>query len=130
MDHPTAAASAASTALAATWAAGVPPDGVVLAALAGAVLSVWNDAPAVITPRWLAAALGRFGAALGLGLGGAAAVPLVAAGYAWLAPLALAPQWVLAGLLAYLARPLELIARAQLARWVPPAAGTVDTTRS
>lgn len=123
MDHATAAASSASAVAAVLWASGQPPDAVLLAALAGGVLSVWGDPPpARISPRWVVASLGRMGLSVAVGLAGAAALPVLAGGYDMLAPLGRLPQWVLSGGCSLLAPALVSAVRGWLDRLTPPAA--------
>lgn len=96
MDHPTVAAAAASSGVAVLVAAGAPPDLVWLAALGGALLSLWRSPSARPSWPWLIDALGRVCLSLALGVAGAAAAPPVLAGYAYTAPLAAVPAPVFA----------------------------------
>lgn len=126
MDQPTAAASVASVASAGTavlWATGQPPDALLLAALAGGVLSLWGDPPpSRISVGWVVAAVGRLLMSVCVGLAGAAALPAIAAGYDALRPLAAAPQWVVSGVCSLLAPVIVNTARTWLAARSMPAA--------
>jgi hypothetical protein len=82
-------------ALAASW----PPDWVLLAALFGAVLSVWTSALEVSAPsvRWALGVLGQYLMAVTFGAAGSTALMSVAPLYDWLAPAAAIPHalWAL-----------------------------------
>lgn len=119
MDHTTAAASSASAVAAVLWATGQPPDAVMLAALAGGVLSVWGEPPAGITLGWVLSAMGRLLLSVCVGLAGAAGIPAVANGYAVLQPIAAAPQWVISGACSLLAPTIVSVGRGWLSRLQP-----------
>lgn len=127
MDQVMVTVSTASAVVAGAWASGQPPDAVLLAALAGGVLSVWGDPPpAGITAGWVGAALGRMALSVAVGLAGAAAMPVLAGGYDVIRPLGQLPQWVLSGGCSLLAPALVSVVRGWLGRLAPPAAIPVE----
>lgn len=101
----TATASAALASGIAAGTSGLPPQDVILWALIGGLVSVWlsRQADASLTLRWAASSLMQLGISAAAGVAGSALVLAVAPAYAMTAPLASAPRWVLAGVIAALA---------------------------
>lgn len=101
MSDVTAAAAAASAATAGASAAGLPPQGVLLCAAAGAVIGVWvsNADGADLSWRWAGTALGLVLAYAAFAILGTTVVTSVIPSYPMLAPLARVPEWAIAGTL-------------------------------
>lgn len=122
MDQLIVTATTASAVVAGAWATGQPPDAVLLAALAGGVLSVWGDRPPPrITPGWVAAVLGRMALSVVIGLAGAAALPALAGRYEVVEPIGIVPQWVQALGCSLFTPSIMAILRGWFGRLAPPA---------
>ena len=98
----TATASAALAGGIAAGTSGLPPQEVILWALAGGVASVWlsREADASLSWRWAASSLMQLGISAATGVALSALVLAVAPAHPLTAPLASAPRWSLAGLIA------------------------------
>lgn len=96
----TGAAAAALPAMAASW----PPGIVIIAALIGGMASVWLETQheIVVTWRWLAGAAVHIAISASAGVAGSAIAVAVLPKYDITAPLAAAPQWSFAGVIAAL----------------------------
>lgn len=99
MSDVTAAAAAASAATAGASAAGLPPQGVLLCAAAGAVIGVWvsHADGADLSWRWAGASLGLVLAYMAFAVLGTSFITAVIPGVAWMHPLSRVPEWVIAG---------------------------------
>lgn len=98
----TAATSAALASGIAAGTSGLPPQDVILWALIGGLVSVWlsRQADASLTLRWAASSLMQLGISAATGVALSALVLAVAPAHPMTAPLASAPRWSLAGLIA------------------------------
>lgn len=101
MSDVTAAAAAASAATAGASAAGLPPQGVLLCAAAGAVIGVWvsHADGADLSWRWAGASLGLVLAYMAFAVLGTSIITAVIPSYEMLRPLARVPEWAIAGTL-------------------------------
>lgn len=102
MGDVTAAAAAASVATAGASVAGLPPQAVILCAVAGAVIGVWvSHADGVtLSWRWALAAVGMVLAYTGFAILGTSVATALFPAYAITAPLARIPEWAISGTLA------------------------------
>lgn len=101
MSDVTAAAAAASAATAGASAAGLPPQGVLLCAAAGAVIGVWvsHADGAELSWRWAGASLGLVLAYMAFAILGTSFITAMIPSYEWLRPLGRVPEWTIAGAL-------------------------------
>jgi len=97
-------ATTASGIAAAAASAGWPPGIVITCAIVGGLVSVWLDqgTQISITAKWIAGAITHVFISSAAGVALSAAAITVLPGYPLLAPLALAPQWAWAGVIAAL----------------------------
>lgn len=101
MSDVTAAVAAASAATAGASAAGLPPQGVLLCAAAGAVIGVWvsHADDAHMSWRWAVTSLGLVLAYAAFAVLGTTVLTAVIPSYQILAPLSHVPEWAIAGAL-------------------------------
>jgi len=118
------AATLASGAAAAAAVAGWPPAIVITCALMGGVVSVWLDhrADVALTPKWLIGAIWQVMVSSAAGVAFSALALAVLPAYPLVAPLAQAPQWALAGVIAALIHRFAPMAL----RWVNRKADQAD----
>lgn len=117
------ASAAVSGSLASGTAAamsGWPPQEVILWAVIGGLISVWLSSAkvAALTPAWVGGALVQICVAAAAGIALSAGLLAIAPGWAWLAPLAAVPRWVMAGLIAALIFKLGPLAFELGTRWI------------
>lgn len=119
-DFSTALAAGAAAALPAAAMSGLPPGEVVAWSVIGGLVSVWLSRPrvAAVTPQWLAGTLAHIGVSAATGVALSALLQALATASPALAPLAEAPRWALAAVIAALAHTVAPMCYAAATRWL------------